>query len=151
MSTTTSSVSATSTACGSGVWQIPTTDAACAAVIRGNVTDVMDQCCDDASTHKYDNDCAIYCLAQGQDVGKLQTCITSKSGNFNDVFCNAGLNATATSTGTKSTSTGTSTSTSSTGTSTSTDNAAIVNQPISKSGLGLVALLFSSAFMAVLS
>ncbi|CAG8072783.1 unnamed protein product [Penicillium salamii] len=149
MSTTTSSVSATSTACGSGVWQIPTTDAACAAKIRGNVTDVMDQCCGDASTHKYENDCGIYCLAQGQDIKKLQNCITSKSGNFNDVFCNAALNATATATSTKSTSTGTSTS--STGTSTSTGNAAVANQPVSKSGLGMIALLFGSAFMAVLS
>lgn len=148
MSTTTSSVSATSTACGSSVWQIPTTDAACAAVIRGNVTDAMDQCCDNASTHKYDNDCAIYCLAQGQDIHKLQSCITGKSGNFNDVFCNAAPNATATAKESKSTSTGTSTSTS---TSTSTHNAAVVNQPVSKSGLGLIALLFGSAFMAIVS
>ncbi|KAJ5330086.1 hypothetical protein N7452_010476 [Penicillium brevicompactum] len=148
MSTTTSSVSATSTACGSSVWQIPTTDAACAAVVRGNVTDALDQCCKEASVHKYDNDCAIYCLAQGQDTHALQSCISSKSGNFNDVFCNAAPNATATATGSKSTSTGTSTSTS---TSTSTHNAAIANQPVSKSGLGLIALLFGSAFMAIVS
>jgi len=149
MSTTTTSVSATSTACGGSVWQIPTTDAACAAVVRGNITDAMKQCCGDATTHKYDNDCGIYCLAQGQDVKTLQTCLTSKSGNYNDVFCNAAQNATATATGSKSTSTGTGTSTGST--STSTHNAAVVNQPVSKSGLGLIALLFGSAFMAVIS
>ncbi|KAJ5773659.1 hypothetical protein N7457_008555 [Penicillium paradoxum] len=152
MSTTTTSLSATTTACGGAVWQIPTTDAACAAIAGGNMTDVMDTCCKDAKVTKYDNDCGMYCLAQGQDIDKLQSCLTSKSGRFHDVFCNAALNATATatSTGSKSTTTGTSTSTG-TATSTSTDNAAIANQPISKSGLGLVALLFSSAFMATLA
>ncbi|KAJ6011712.1 hypothetical protein N7522_002067 [Penicillium canescens] len=55
-------------------------------------------CCGDATTHKYNNDCGIYCLAQGQDVKKLQTCLTSKSGNYN-VFCNAAQNATATTIG----------------------------------------------------
>ncbi|KAK4871153.1 hypothetical protein LT330_000390 [Penicillium expansum] len=150
-SSTTSSVSATSTACGGSVWQIPTTDAACAAVISGNMTDVMDNCCKNAKVSKYDNDCGIYCLAQGQTVDKLQSCLTSKSGNYHNVFCNAALNATATatSTGSKSTSSGTGTSTHS-ATSTST-NAAIANQPISKSGVGLIALLFGSALMAVIS
>lgn len=145
MSTTTTSLGASATACGSSVWQIPTTDAACAAVIRGNITDAMNDCCKDASTHKYENDCAIYCLAQGQDINKLQKCLTSKSGNYNDVFCNAALNATATASDSKSTSTSTSTSTGST--STSTNNAAVPAH-VSKSGLGLIALIFGSAFMA---
>ena len=153
-SSTTSSVSATSTACGGSVWQIPTTDSACAAVISGNMTDVMDECCKNAKVVKYDNDCGIYCLAQGQNVDKLQSCLTSKSGNYHDVFCNAALNATATATatatGSKSTSSGTGSSTQSSTTSTST-NAAIANQPISKSGVGLIALLFGSALMAVIS
>ncbi|CAG7965213.1 unnamed protein product [Penicillium nalgiovense] len=149
-SSTTSSVSATSTACGGSVWQIPTTDAACAAVVSGNMTDVMDDCCKNAKVTKYDNDCGIYCLAQGQDVDKLQSCITSKSGNYHDVFCNAALNATATATTTGSKSTSSGPSTESPATSTST-NAAIANQPISKSGVGLIALLFGSALMAVIS
>ncbi|KAJ6030896.1 hypothetical protein N7460_011162 [Penicillium canescens] len=51
----------------------------------------------------------------------------------------------------KSTSIGTSTSTSTGSTTTSTHNAAVVNLPVSKSGLGLIALLFGSAFMAVIS
>jgi hypothetical protein len=114
------------------------------------MTDVMDECCKNAKVTKYDNDCGIYCLAQGQDVDKLQSCLTSKSGNYHDVFCNAALNATATATttGSKSTSSGTSTDSSATSTST---NAAIANQPISKSGVGLMALLFGSALMAVIS
>jgi hypothetical protein len=148
MSTTTTSMSATSTACGGTVWQIPTTHAACAAIISGNMTEVMDTCCN-AKPTKYDNDCGIYCLAQGQDVNKLQSCLTSKSGNYQNVFCNAALNATATATSTASrTTSGTGTSTES-ATSTSTGNAAVVNQSVSKSGLGLVALLFGSAFMAM--
>jgi type IV secretory pathway VirJ component len=151
MSTTTSSVSATNTAsCGGSVWQIPTTDAACAAIVSGNVTDVMDQCCKDASPRKYDNDCGIYCLAQGQDIGTLQSCITSKSGNYHDVFCNTSRqNATASAAATKTSST--SSGTTDTSTSTSTHNAAVANQPASKSGLGLVALMFGSAFMAAFS
>ncbi|KAJ5130067.1 uncharacterized protein N7515_006106 [Penicillium bovifimosum] len=153
MSTTTTSMSPSSTACGGSVWQIPTTDAACAVVVSGNMTEVMDTCCKTKPT-KYDNDCGIYCLAQGQDVNKLQSCLTSKSGNYHDVFCNAALNATATATSTASrtssgTGTGTGTATESAATSTSTDNAA-VGKSVSKSGLGLVALLFGSAFMAML-
>jgi hypothetical protein len=151
MSTTTTSVSATNTAsCGGSVWQIPTTDFACAAIISGNMTDAMDDCCKDASPKKYDNDCGIYCLAQGQDIGTLQSCISKKSGNYHDVFCNTSRqNATATAAASKtSTSTGTHTGTT---TSTSTHNAAVANQPVSKSGLGLVALMFGSAFMAAFS
>ncbi|KAJ5550585.1 hypothetical protein N7535_001472 [Penicillium sp. DV-2018c] len=155
MSTTTTSVAPTSTACGGSVWQIPTTDAACAAIISGNMTEVMDTCCKNAKPTKYDNDCGIYCLAQGQDINELQSCLTSKSGNYRGVFCNAALNATATATGTTAatttaskTSSGTGTSTESGATSTSTDNAAVVHKSVSKSGLGLVALLFGS-FMAM--
>ncbi|EKV06742.1 cytochrome P450 [Penicillium digitatum] len=152
MSTTsTSSVSAT-TACGGSVWQIPTTDAACAAVVSGNMTDVMDACCQKAKVSKYDNDCGIYCLAQGQNVDELQSCLTSRSGNYHNVFCNAALNATATATatGSKSTSSRTGTSTHSSATSTST-NAASAKQPIPKSGVGMIGLLFGSALMAVIS
>lgn len=144
--TTSTSVSASSTACNVN-WQIPTTDAACAAVIRGNVTNAMDKCCGKASPEKYQDDCAIYCPAVGQDVEKLFKCIQDESGNYNDVFCNAANNATATATGSKPT-TGTATGTGATSTST---NAALVNQPVSKSGLGLAALMFGSAFMAVLA
>ncbi|KAJ5384273.1 hypothetical protein N7517_002184 [Penicillium concentricum] len=145
---TSSSASATGTACGARVWEIPTADAACAAILSGNMTDVMDDCCKHAKVSKYENNCGIYCLAQGQDINKLQSCITSKSNNYHDVFCNAALNATASAKGTKSTSSATSTQSSATSSST---NAAIVNQPISKSGLGLIGLLFGSALMAVIA
>ncbi|KAJ5835255.1 hypothetical protein N7447_001281 [Penicillium robsamsonii] len=147
---TTSSASASGTACGARVWEIPTTDAACAAILGGNMTDVMDDCCKNAKVSKYENDCGIYCLAQGQDVNELQSCLTSKSNNYHNVFCNAALNATATATAKDSKSTASGTSTHSSTTSSST-NAAIAHQPISKSGLGLVGLLFGSALMAVIS
>ncbi|KAJ5163836.1 uncharacterized protein N7500_005666 [Penicillium coprophilum] len=151
MSTTsTTSASTTGTACGARVWEIPTTDAACAGIVTGNMTDVMDECCKDAEVSKYENNCGIYCLAQGQDINELQSCLSRKSGNYHDVFCNAALNATATATATRSKSTSSGTSTHSSTTSTST-NAAIANQQISKSGLGLIGLLFSSALMAVIA
>ncbi|KGO69468.1 hypothetical protein PITC_014230 [Penicillium italicum] len=151
-SSTTSSASATSTACGSSVWRIPTNDEACAAVVSGNITEVMNFCCKNARVSKYEDDCGIYCLAQGQTVDKLQACLASKSNNYHNVFCNTVTNttATATSTGSKPTSSGTGTRSHSSATSTST-NAAIANQAVSKSGVGLIALLLGSALMAVVS
>ena len=150
--TTTTSTTATATACGSNLWQLPTTDAACGAILHGNMSDVFDDCCKGDAPVKYNGDCNIYCLAQDQTVDKLQNCLTSKSNNYHDVFCNAALNATATAsatTTTKSTSTGTQTS--STSTSTSTKNAAVVTQPVSMAGLSLIAMLFCSTLMGVLA
>ncbi|KAJ5296403.1 phenolpthiocerol synthesis polyketide synthase ppsB [Penicillium atrosanguineum] len=127
MTTTTTSVLATATACGASVYQIPMTDAACAAKISGNMTSVFDTCCKGDSPVKYDSDCGIYCLAQEQTVAELTDCLQSKSNNYRDVFCQGKQNATATvaATTTKTTSTSTNTH-SGTGTSTST-NAAGVN------------------------
>ncbi|KAJ5594650.1 uncharacterized protein N7459_000858 [Penicillium hispanicum] len=149
MSTTTTSAVATSTACGANVYELPIKDAACGAVLSGNMSDVFDSCCKGDKPVKYSSDCGIYCLAQDQTVDDLQKCLTSKSNNYRDVFCNANLNATATAAAstTKSTSTGTSTGTS---TASSTKNAA-PNQPISKTGLGLVAMLFCSALAGVVA
>lgn len=150
MSTTTTSAVATSTACDAHVYELPVKDAACGAVLKGNMSDVFDTCCKGDSPVKFDNDCGIYCLAQEQTVDKLQSCLTSKSNDYRDVFCNANLNATATAAPTtvKSTSTGTSTGTS---TATTTKNAAVLGQPISKTGLGLVAMLFCSALAGVVA
>ncbi|KAJ5960669.1 uncharacterized protein N7479_007819 [Penicillium vulpinum] len=145
---TTSGASATGTACAARVWQIPTTDAACAAVVSGNMTDVMESCCKRAKIFKYDNDCGIYCLAQGQEVNELQSCLTNRRGNDHVVFCNAASNATATATRARSTSTGTHRDSYPTSTST---NAAIANQSVSKSSLGFIALLLGSTFMAIIA
>ncbi|KAJ5110430.1 hypothetical protein N7532_000965 [Penicillium argentinense] len=152
MSTTTTTAAAASSSCAVS-WQIPTDDVACAGIISGNMTDAFDSCCKGDKPVKYNDDCNIYCLAQDQSREKLRSCLTSKSGDYTNVFC-TGNNDTATATSkptnTKdSSSTGTSTSTS-TGTSTS-SGAAIVSQPISKTGLGLVAMLFCSALAGVVA
>lgn len=139
------------TSCGSQVWQLPTQDAACAAILKGNMTDVMKECCKEATPTKYDNGCGMYCLAQGQDVQMLSDCLMSKSGDYQGVFCNAAQNATATAsvTSAHSTSSATGTKTGSSKASSSSNNAAFVSQPVSKTGLGVVAMLFCSALMAV--
>lgn len=146
VSTTSTAASASSTACTS-VWDVPTTDVACGTTLKGNMTDVFDECCKGNAPVKFQHDCGIYCLAQGQTVDKLRDCLTSKSNEYHGVFCNsnkANATATAAASTTRSTSSGTET-----GTSTSTKNAAVGNQPISKSGLGVVAVLFCSAMMGV--
>ncbi|KAJ5640088.1 uncharacterized protein N7484_007950 [Penicillium longicatenatum] len=149
MSTTTSSVSSTSTACTANVYQLPTTDAACAAVNTGNMTTVFDTCCKGNSPVKYENDCGIYCLAQEQTVEKLLSCLQTTGNNYRDVFCNDKLNATATAKATTTASeTGTKTETSSTSTTTSTKNAA-AGQPVSTMGLGVLAMVLFSGVMGV--
>ena len=148
MTTTTTSALATATVCGASVYQLPITDAACAAKISGNMTSVFDTCCKGNSPVKYDSDCGIYCLAQEQTVAELSSCLMSKSNNYQDVFCEGKQNATATAaaTTTKTTTTSTSTHTS-TSTSTST-NAAGVNG-VSKGGLGVLAVLVCSGVMGL--
>ncbi|KAJ5715434.1 uncharacterized protein N7483_012615 [Penicillium malachiteum] len=151
---TTSSASATSTVCTGNVWELPITDAACGSRITGNMTTVFDDCCKGDSPVKYDGDCGVYCLAQEQTVSELLTCLHSKSNDYQDIFCNDKLNATATAaaTSTKSTSTSTGTKTSTgTSTSTSTKNAAVGAQPVSTMGLGVLAMLFCSAVMGVVA
>lgn len=145
-STTIATTSASSTACAS-VWDFPGKDVGCGATVKGNMTDVFDECCKGNAPVKFHDDCGIYCLAQGQTLEKLRDCLTSKSNEYHGVFCNsnkANATATAEATTTRSTSTGTKTGSS---TSTSTTNAAVGTQPISKGGLGVVAMLFCSALM----
>ncbi|KAJ5701183.1 hypothetical protein N7488_008731 [Penicillium malachiteum] len=151
---TTSAASATSTACTGNVWELPITDAACGSKIIGNLTTVFDDCCKGDNPVKYDNDCGIYCLAQEQTVSELLSCLQSKSNDYQHIFCNDKLNATATAaaTTTKSTSTSTGTKTSTgTSTSTSTKNAAVGAQPVSTMGLGVLVMLFCSAVMRVVA
>jgi hypothetical protein len=98
------------------------------AVVSGNMTDVMDECCKNAKVTKYDNDCGIYCLAQGLGAcgcgcgGRIESSVAEDIVIVAALAGEAGL-----------------------------ENAAIANQPISKSGVGLIALLFGSALMAVIS
>lgn len=159
--------SSTAASCGvANGWNLPSSDPACASRITGNITDVFNDCCGQATPHKYANDCGIYCLAQGQDIGKLRSCLQTKSDNYHDIFCNT-VNASATATGagvgntsatsaTSATKTGSGSSASHTktrsGSSAShTKNAAFVNRPVSKTGLGVVALIFCSALMGLVA
>ncbi|EPS26422.1 hypothetical protein PDE_01358 [Penicillium oxalicum 114-2] len=148
--TTTNAAIATPTACTGNVYVLPNvTDAACGAPISGNITDAFDSCCKGNTPTKYENDCGIYCLAIGQDIGQLTKCLEQKSGSY-AVFCNKGTNATATA----SASTTTTQTTSMTGTSTRTgaasstsSGAAGVSQPVSKTGLGVLAMVLCSTLM----
>ncbi|KAJ5798471.1 uncharacterized protein N7503_007767 [Penicillium pulvis] len=146
--TTTSSVASATTACTGNVYQLPTTDAACAAVISGNMTSVFDTCCKGNNPVKYDNDCGIYCLAQEQTVEKLLDCIQTTGNNYRDVFCNDSLNATATAKATTTASETSTTTGTTTSTTTSTTNAA-AGQPVSTMGLGVLAMVLFSGVMGV--
>lgn len=139
-----------SSTCTGNVYVLPNiTDAACGAPINGNITSAFDSCCKGNSPVKYDNDCGIYCLAQGQNVSELTSCLEKKSGTYS-IFCNKGGNATATAAATTTKATGTSTSTGTSAASTS-SGAAVANQPVSKTGLGVMAMLFCSALMGVVA
>ncbi|KAJ5624804.1 hypothetical protein N7510_001113 [Penicillium lagena] len=135
------------------VWNPPSGDPACASRITGNITDVFNDCCGQATPHTYANDCSIYCLAQGQDIDKLRSCLQTKSDNHHDVFCNtANASATATDVGvgnTSATKAPKATKTSSGSSVSHTENAALANQPVSKADLGVVALVFCSALMGL--
>lgn len=136
--------------CTGNVYVLPNvTDAACGAPISGNITSAFDSCCKGNSPVRYENDCGIYCLAQEQTVDELTKCLEQKSGTYS-IFCNMRGNATATAaaTTTKATSTSTSTGTSAASTS---SGAAVANQPISKTGLGIIAMMFCSALMGVVA
>ncbi|CAI7575820.1 unnamed protein product [Penicillium pancosmium] len=154
MTTTTTTAASTSSTCIVS-WQIPSNDVACAGPITGNMTDVFDSCCKGNSPVKYNDGCNIYCLAQGQTKKELSDCLTDKSKKDGSIFCGQGKDnstATASATTTRETgsdATGTSTTTGK-GSSTST-GAAIISQPISKTGLGLVAMLFCSAVAGVIA
>lgn len=155
MSATTTAVSATSTAganCGAQVYEIPTRDAACAVPVHAgnNYADAMKQCCHEASVESYDNGCGLYCLAQGQTVGNLTSCLTGHGVANAHVFCTQNQTATATGTASASGSSSTGSSSSSTGssaTATSSKSAAVAANTVSKSGFGVLALLFCSTLL----
>lgn len=155
VATTTGSTTAASTSACALSYEFPkdVKDVGCAAVAQGNITDAFDHCCKGDAPVKYNDDCNIYCLAQNQDLGDLRKCLISSGGAPNLVFCQP-TNGNATATQAASTtagSTGTSTSTSSSSTSSTTDNAATMNNPVSKTGLGLVAMVFCSTLMGFLA
>lgn len=150
---TSTAATASSTACGAKVYDIPTTDAACAVPSKGNYSDVMHECCKVASVTSYDNDCGLYCLAQEQSVGNLTSCLTSHGVSYGDAFCNQNTTATATAKVSSSSTTSSSTKTGSAASSTAKGNAAaavVMPQTVSKTGLGILAMLFCSTVLGAL-
>lgn len=144
MSSTTTSVSSTSTACAGNGWILPTQDSACGLLNHSNATSIIDQCCTPASVEKTDGDCSLYCLAQEQSVGDLTKCLTDNGADFKDVFCNDKPNATATA---SVTSTATSTSTSSGSSGTSTESGIATRGVVSKSGMGILGVVLGSVIL----
>ncbi|RAL11834.1 uncharacterized protein BO97DRAFT_405878 [Aspergillus homomorphus CBS 101889] len=104
MSTTTATAAAAATCTGS-IYVLPIQDAACALPNTGNFSSIMDKCCTPASVTKYNNDCGLYCLAQGQTVKELLGCLQD-NGAVTQAFCSANLNASATASASTSSATG---------------------------------------------
>lgn len=153
MSTTTTASSAAAT-CTGNRWVLPVQDAACGLPNSGNYSAVMDKCCGPAKVTKYDDDCGLYCLAQKQTVKELLNCIEDNSAStvHGEVFCSGNMTASATAalpSTTGSDSTGTATGTGATASSTGENAAVAMKQPLSKGGLGVLAVLGVSALLSV--
>ncbi|OGM49822.1 hypothetical protein ABOM_001593 [Aspergillus bombycis] len=97
MKTTAAAATATSS-CHAKLYEIPTTDAACAMPMNSTYHTLMTNCCGSASVISY-SDCDYYCLAQSQTVGDLAECLI-KGSAAGQVWCNTNANATATGTAT---------------------------------------------------
>jgi hypothetical protein len=174
MSTATTSSAAAASTCAAQLYNIPVSDAACAISYGGNHTDIMSECCNGADVVSYYDNCGLYCLAQGQNVGTLTDCMFKNGASYSEVFCNQQQNATATVTGSVPTSagasvvaTGTSGSASKTGdsktsgtgtdssaSSTSSGNAAAGLRPdsaVNMMGLAIGALLFSATALGAIA
>ncbi|KAH8692908.1 hypothetical protein BGW36DRAFT_430652 [Talaromyces proteolyticus] len=122
-------------------YDIPTTDPACAAISSKSTAEtIMSKCCGAASIVAINN-CAYYCLTQGQTVAELAECLNSNG--LYDSYCNAAANATDSATATVSaTSTGTVTDLSASST-TTTGGAKSTFKGLT-SNVGVLALLFYS-------
>ncbi|RAH53097.1 hypothetical protein BO85DRAFT_463349 [Aspergillus piperis CBS 112811] len=153
MSTTTATATTSASTCTStgNLYVLPVQDAACALPNTNNASAIMDKCCSPASPTKYDNDCGIYCLAQGQDVKELLSCIQS-NGAVENPFCSGNLTATATAsvTGTKATGSSSKTGTSTGSAASETGSSAAVPMKqvgVSKVGLGMLGMVLCGAVL----
>ncbi|KAL2866927.1 uncharacterized protein BJX67DRAFT_354413 [Aspergillus lucknowensis] len=154
MSSTTTSASP---ACTGNILVLPVQDAACGLSNTGNNTDIMTKCCRDADVEKYNDDCGLYCLAQGQNIGDLSSCIQGNGVNPSEIFCRGNMTATATAPAPSQTDDNDGDDDDEDATPTDDDDdgaeptgaAVRLGQPVSKAGLGLLAMLFSSAFMGI--
>lgn len=148
--TAVATASGISAACTNNVYQIPTTDAACASYSNRHMDSAFNACCKGNGPVHYDNGCGVYCLAQDQTVQDLANCLMSRSNNYGGVFCNDNQpNATATTvpSTTQGISSTTSTGTASGAMATQTGNAAVTGASISKMGMSVLVLLFGSTVL----
>lgn len=97
--TTATAPSATASGCGALLYDIPTQDASCALPYGSNHTDIMSACCQSADVVAYQDNCGLYCLAEGQSVSDLASCFQERGALPQDVFCRGVGNATATGSG----------------------------------------------------
>ncbi|KAL3462689.1 hypothetical protein BJX64DRAFT_288153 [Aspergillus heterothallicus] len=159
-STTTSSAAASTCTGGVSSWILPVQDAACGLPSSGNYSTIMDKCCGVADVDSFNDDCGLYCLAQGQSVGDLLSCIEDSGATPGEFFCSGNMTATATAAVPSQTgdndddddndSDPSSTSDSDAAEPSETDNAGVrLEQPVSKTGLGVLAMLFCSALLGV--
>lgn len=165
MSSTTSSTSAAAS-CTGNAWVLPVQDVACAVKTdTGNYSSIMEKCCGVAEVQSYNDDCGLFCLAQGQDGNALLDCIGSNGAEDGDYFCGGNLTQTATApvpspTGDDSDNdndndndndASDATSTGDASEPTNTDNAGVRLQDkvVSTSGLGVLAMVFCSAVFGV--
>ncbi|KJK60575.1 hypothetical protein P875_00053165 [Aspergillus parasiticus SU-1] len=91
--TTTTAAAASSSSCHAKLYEIPTTDAACAMPMNSTYHTLMTGCCGSARVIPY-SDCDYYCLAQNQTIGDLAGCLI-KGSAAGQVWCNTNANATA--------------------------------------------------------
>ncbi|CAI6242076.1 unnamed protein product [Periconia digitata] len=138
--------------------EFPTADSGCAVGSRQGIPssykDTLQKCCKSAPVESWADDCAAYCLAVDQTVADLVKCFQDDKVNPSEIFCSG--NNTATATGKPSSSSGSGSSSGrpgetggSQGDAQQGQNMASV-QGVSKAGLGVVAMVFTSALFGAM-
>jgi hypothetical protein len=131
----------------------PTNDTACAVGsqrgdLASNTGDILEKCCGDAPVEEFNGECGFYCLSVKQPIADLQACFMEGGIKPADIFCNANNSATATGEPTKGTSPSKSGGAAASGTAGGDQSAAAGVRPrgLSKTGLGVLAMVVVSAF-----
>jgi hypothetical protein len=82
--------------------ELPTQDIACAVTFRSpdglpdDIEDKMQSCCKDADVESFAQDCGLYCHAIGQSVADLTKCFQDAGIQPGWIWCNGNNTATAT-------------------------------------------------------
>jgi hypothetical protein len=143
--------SASSSSCSTADFtRFPTSDIACAVGstqgVPSNTSDVFKNCCKSASVESFNGPCGYYCLSVQQTVAELQKCFMDGGVKPGSIFCNGNNTATATGKGGASASP-TASGKGATGTaSAGTKPNGGVAVGVSKMGLGMLGMVFVSAF-----